>query len=265
MKLHQLEQTHRQQITPVVNSALTLFAPYKGQTISTGLWLSLLTLLFSVVQPASAAVASISRTFYDEERSRIFPELPRHEFYLAIPEFEHFVSDMEEVRPALQRAGTTDADITKAAMRAARHVENSGRLTTIRAVESDPLNNDELIVEEISNFERRAQYQRKRGQAVAWARIATGAETCGWCLMLTSRGAVYHSEESAGGDGGWHNGCDCKVVPVFVEDDWEGRDRYKAAEEMWKNETKGYSGRDAINAMRRAAYAGKYQEYLRNN
>lgn len=265
MKLNQMEQLHRQQINPVVNSTLTLFAPYKGQQISTSLWLNLLTLLFSVVQPASAAVSSISRAFYDEERSRVLPELPRHDFYLAIPEFEHFVSDMEEIRAVIQREGTTDADITKAAMRAARHVENSGRLTTIRAIETDPLNHDELIVESVSNFDRKAEYRRKQGKAVAWARVATGLETCGWCLMLASRGPVYDSEQSAGGEGGWHDGCDCKAVPVFVENDWEGIDRYKAAEEMWKQETKGYSGKDAINALRRAAYAGKYQEYLRKN
>lgn len=60
----------------------------------------------------------------------------------------------------------------------------------------------------------------------------------------------------------WHPGCDCKIVPVFNLDDWSGKDRYTAAENMWKAETKGYSGRDAVNAFRRAAEAGKYEEYL---
>ena len=31
-----------------------------------------------------------------------------------------------------------------------------------------------------------------------WARVATGDETCAWCLMLVSRGPVYHSAKKAG-------------------------------------------------------------------
>src|SRR5699024_4357875 len=86
-----------------------------------------------------------------------------------------------------------------------------------------------------------------------WARVATGAETCAWCLMLVSRGPVYHEASTAGldlpdeeaieaiGRGAdlsefmdrWHPNCDCKVVPVFDENDWPGREAWKAAEEKW--------------------------------
>ena len=53
-----------------------------------------------------------------------------------------------------------------------------------------------------------------------WARAPQGAETCAWCRMLASRGAVYLSRESAGGDdNNWHNDCDCQPVPV-----WRGQD-----------------------------------------
>ncbi|MEU4772958.1 hypothetical protein [Micromonospora sp. NPDC023644] len=49
-----------------------------------------------------------------------------------------------------------------------------------------------------------------------WARVPQGADTCAWCRMLASRGAVYLSRESAGGDDNhWHNECDCQPVPVW--------------------------------------------------
>lgn len=50
----------------------------------------------------------------------------------------------------------------------------------------------------------------------AWARVPTGgSETCEWCIMLASRGAVYQSWETAGGRGHYHQNCKCAVVPVF--------------------------------------------------
>lgn len=48
-----------------------------------------------------------------------------------------------------------------------------------------------------------------------YARVPTGAETCLFCLMLASRGFVYHSELSAGALDHYHANCDCRVVPGF--------------------------------------------------
>ena len=63
----------------------------------------------------------------------------------------------------------------------------------------------------------------------AWARVPSGTETCAFCLMLASRGAVYLSQESAKHRGGsgkkYHGDCDC--VPTLVrgpEDYPEGYD-----------------------------------------
>lgn len=57
-----------------------------------------------------------------------------------------------------------------------------------------------------------------------WARVPSGAETCPFCLMLASRGFVYHSEKSAEGRYHGHPGCDCRIVPGFEGDDVEGYD-----------------------------------------
>lgn len=253
MKLTQLESLQKQQILPVVNSTLALFYPYKEEKIPTSLWLTLLNLLFGIVQPAAAAVSSLARTFYDEERERHFPDLPRHDFYLSLPSFEMFVEDMEAVRVSLSKELTTDGEIAIAAQRVARTIENSARRTTKHAVLTDSLGED-FTSTSVDN-----STQKK----VGWARVATGLETCGWCLMLVSRGPVYGSAESAGDGDGWHNGCDCKVVPVFSPDDWTGKNRYLAALEMWKRASAEHSGKDAIREMRKAASRGEYKDILK--
>ena len=90
---------------------------------------------------------------------------------------------------------------------------------------------------------------------VGWARVATGDETCAWCMMLVSRGPVYYSVDSAGSmlvsqewlnevsEGAdavlpmneWHTGCDCTVMPVYDENDWPGKSDADEALEKWKD------------------------------
>lgn len=55
-----------------------------------------------------------------------------------------------------------------------------------------------------------------------FARVPTGAETCDFCLMLASRGFVYHSNRSAGALNHWHPHCDCRVVMGWDGDRVEG-------------------------------------------
>lgn len=49
---------------------------------------------------------------------------------------------------------------------------------------------------------------------IGWARVPSGAETCAFCLMLASRGAVYGSRETAGDGGSYHGDCDCVATPI---------------------------------------------------
>lgn len=44
-----------------------------------------------------------------------------------------------------------------------------------------------------------------------YARVPTGSETCDFCLMLASRGFVYHTESTAS-MGHVHANCDCRIV-----------------------------------------------------
>ena len=60
---------------------------------------------------------------------------------------------------------------------------------------------------------------------VAWARVPSGDETCAFCMMAASRGAVYRTSGTAGADRDWHGDCNCGVVMVRDESDYpEGYD-----------------------------------------
>lgn len=50
-----------------------------------------------------------------------------------------------------------------------------------------------------------------------FARVPSGSETCAFCLMLASRGAVYRSAKTAGDGHRYHGKCDC--VPTLVRDE----------------------------------------------
>lgn len=63
-----------------------------------------------------------------------------------------------------------------------------------------------------------ANAKRDRAKGVRFARVTTGHETCTFCVMLASRGAVYHTRQSAGEFNHFHRNCDCKIVPGFEED-----------------------------------------------
>ena len=69
-----------------------------------------------------------------------------------------------------------------------------------------------------------------------WARVPTGAETCQFCIMLASRGFVYHSEETASHA---HAHCDCRVVVSWDKKNpaVQGYDPEKYYD-MWKHPEK---------------------------
>ena len=63
-----------------------------------------------------------------------------------------------------------------------------------------------------------ANVGRDKDKGARFARVPTGFETCPFCIMLASRGAVYHSRKTAGEWKHFHRRCDCKVVPSFEGD-----------------------------------------------
>lgn len=69
--------------------------------------------------------------------------------------------------------------------------------------------------------------ERDYKKGVRWARVPSGIKTCGFCVMLASRGFVYSSKEAAGymaysSFNRFHAFCDCTVMPGTEETKIEG-------------------------------------------
>lgn len=89
---------------------------------------------------------------------------------------------------------------------------------------------------------------------VAYARVLSGPQNCGFCVMLASRGPVYSSASKAGAKGikgtgstwtpsseypnSFHDSCDCLVVPVYdPEGEWLGKEQAQTLYELWSEVT----------------------------
>lgn len=88
---------------------------------------------------------------------------------------------------------------------------------------------------------------RDEGRGVRYARVPTGAETCTFCRMLSSRGFVYRSKESAKLFGHNHRGCNCEVVASTDADGLEGYDPDRERD-IWQK----YEEIDADESLSRA-------------
>jgi len=236
---------------------------FTGPTLAVRDWLALLKFLFSEVQRRYELSAELGRNFYDSQRKRNHPELVRHEMLRSELQFEWFVKNMEPARKAMSQADSPNLAVTKVALTAVREVEMAGRRQIIGAVK-----NDEILKAKIAEEAGRPAKPDNRS-VLGWARVATGRETCAWCLMLVSRGAEFPGKDTrwyleaatagiglddetvidlfneSGGDlekfredteeyiEEWHVGCDCLVVPVFDIKNWPGRDAAQRAQQLW--------------------------------
>lgn len=236
-------------------------------------WLGLMEFLYPEVERRREDSAILAREFYDSQRSVVHPELPRNDRPLISSDFRVFLKNMEPARQKVTQAVAvddmgrrtdqiaaflnrverrTEAASTHLALQTVREVENAGRRQIISAVKED-----QALEQKILNYKGQPVEQTKSSWIRGWARVATGRETCAWCLMLISRGPVYYRASRAGLDlddesaqemiaagtdvtdymEQWHAGCDCKVVPVFKNQDWPGQAAADAALELWKEAT----------------------------
>lgn len=107
-----------------------------------------------------------------------------------------------------------------------------------------------------------------RAAGVRYARVPSGRETCGFCLMLASRGFVYRSRERAGDVGGafnsYHANCDCRVVVGDASTTVDGYDPdwYREVYGRARSEVVG-TARDDYEAAGGSSGTGKtYDKYL---
>jgi len=255
--------------TAYVASFSKYFLP---QGLSLRAWLDLLALLFPQVQQSRYLSAELGRRYYDFERASWHPTVERHDMFLEPYEFKDFVADMEPARKSMSVEDASPRAVEQVQIVTARAVQNGGRKQIINSVKSDErldvepyperrrsiqeiqAENDDFFAALDREFRPPLEATNDAGKAVrGWARVATGRETCEFCLMLVSRGPVYESARTAGlnlGDSDaveaiendkdvndamnqWHPGCDCIVVPVFNNTKWEGAEAASNALDLW--------------------------------
>jgi hypothetical protein len=147
------------------------------------------------------------------------------------------------VRRGMEPAAAAKVALVEVSGAASRHALNGGREVVMSAHEHDHL-------------------------ALGFARL-TGPKPCAFCVMLASRGPVLYTSRAAAlrtttrskrGEGhDYHDNCMCTAEPVFFRDA-EPPGLGARWQQLWKDATKGYSGTDALNALRRALAAQRRDE-----
>ena len=270
---------------------LSFVSNFAYQALPLARWIELLRLLYPEIERRREQSASLARSFYDSQRELFVPGLPTNAQDLEPYQFDWFVQAMEPVRQQMSVENSTQGALAAMTLRAVREVELAGRRQIIHAVENDtqlteyitatPQEREKLrfpddVRDELLGILGGSQVAPKpklrsvqtANDVQGWARVATGDETCAWCLMLVSRGPVYSGADTAGlsrdmtetayvrmynsydlatyGEkiteeglfDEWHTGCDCIVVPVFNKKNWFGQDAAKRASDLWGDATK---------------------------
>lgn len=148
--------------------------------------------LEGLCQVYGEAAASLAAEWYDLQASAEHVKLPE-----AITEVTYSPAQIYKV-VHYQAQKLVDGDIRGFASACGEYLENNVK---------ESLNNTIIV-----------NARRDKTKGVRFARVTTGAETCSFCYMLASRGAVYHSRQTAGEFNHYHRRCDCKVVPGFEDD-----------------------------------------------
>lgn len=234
MRLAELRRAQDTITQQMLAAAVAVLRTLAGRPLPPEVWRLLVDALFPAVVQGRQATHELAVQFYRAQRvDHSADDTDQPAPTLSVPRYDPAALEHALRRtafPRLSQADTSRAAISDTAGALVRHVEQAGRDTITIATRLDPV-------------------------ALGWARVPTGRETCAFCWMLASRGPVYRTQASAGEMTAWHDRCDCHVTPVFHRDTWDGRDTFRAAQQLWRDATAGYSGRDALNAFRRSLAA----------
>lgn len=195
-------------------------------------WKAILPDLVDLTNTYEEASRGLAINYFDSVRSLqvsgaqhtsiLAPEKP-----LRMYEVSFGVTGPSEVKKSISDGLTFDQGISKAMITLQgavdRHVTNAGRDTITENIKKDK-------------------------QAVGWQRLSSTGSPCYFCAMLISRGPVYKSKKQASFQS--HDTCHCFPEPMYIKGDWAPVATNTA--DLWKKATKGLSGKDAINAFRRA-------------
>lgn len=141
-----------------------------------------------------------------------------------------FFEDVMPVGPAMLAPPVNEEQVAASVAYAARTLfdqieydyDEAGKVIGARTIHHPP----EATLRGITRVTERLVKQPGRSTihftvghyGLTYARVPSGTETCAWCLMLASRGAVYTSKNAAKYDHKtgqkYHDDCDCAPVPA---------------------------------------------------
>lgn len=153
------------------------------------------TVLSQAFREYGGAASALACSRYDETAKALGVDVEAARADGEAPEGQENPYAIVEAHAKKADAGDFGGFISAVAAAASDHARFSAARTTIR------------------NSEREDDFSK----GMRFARVPTGRETCGFCVMLASRGFAYTSKEEAGAvPFAWYNRfhfhCDCRVV-----------------------------------------------------
>lgn len=215
---------------------------------------------------AQAAVDSVSKDRKDDDKKIKAEKIPGlteawvEEIERAAQEEAQEVLDAVGPKDMARRLdkGISDDEPVKLAdkKRTTAHQEAGQRQAA--STERIAMNGARGVLHEVGKADKRAK---------GYVRVSRTGTPCGFCAMLISRGFVLYgsraaAEMNADGDE-YHTNCHCYALPVYSEEHYNTSPEFALNREyhaLWPKVTKGYGGRDALNAWRRYFYAQRKQE-----
>lgn len=194
-------------------------------------WPALRTALAALIRDRFGQSAELGTAYYRQARQAadipgvahvVTPALPADDLITATLDSTGPYGLLGRIKQGQQLAEANENTGVTMAGAAQRIISNGARQAVLRSVDAD-------------------------AKAVAWMRV-TSANPCAFCSMLAGRGAIYRTEKTA--DFEAHSHCSCVAAPVFSREDVKAT-RDNPLYQQWKQATKGYGGRDALNAWRR--------------
>lgn len=179
-----------------------------------------------VVAEFGDIAATVAADFYDEIRDQsTASQAYRTQLAAAAPSEQVAASTRWALGPMFSPEPDSPAALARLLQVADRMVLSQGDATIRRNVSSDPA--------------------RPR-----WAWVPNG-KTCAFCTLKASRGAVYHTSDTAAG--GRHADCDCATVPIFPGDKYPQHynpDDYRELYEQGRAAADGHSLHQILAGMR---------------
>lgn len=242
MDINEYARRKQSLLVRMIRTLIALFRQFLTPRITRQDWVNLMRAVYRVMKPVRDDVTELSRQFYDDNRAEQTGDDEQHDIFKDDYYPEGWMREaLEPTYDNLTKTGNVEGAIQDISNRLVKVVEDGGRRTILRGVETEPTYN------------------------VRWSRFDPRPPTCAFCTMLISRGPVYHTAHTAGAQedaeslmksihpdrlsadeaeelselmNRWHPGCTCLVVPVYKLEGYPTQRQEEDAFEIYKKARK---------------------------